>query len=71
MTPFKTLYGYDPELRVDLSTEDSTIRGEAPAALDRITRLTKLQERLREQLALAQEHQAKYYNQHYIPRQFK
>ena len=71
MTPFKALYGYDPELRVDLSTEDSTTKGEAPAALDRITRLTELRERLREQLALAQEHQAKYYNQRHIPRQFK
>ena len=24
ITPFKALYGYDPELRVNLSTEDST-----------------------------------------------
>ena len=72
ITPFKALYGYDPELRIDLpSAEDSTTPGEAPAALDRITRLTELRERLREQLALAQEHQAKYYNQRHIPRQFK
>ena len=42
MTPFKALYGYDPELQVDLSTKDSTTKEEAPAALDRITRLTEL-----------------------------
>ena len=71
ITPFKALYGYDPELRVDLSTKDSTNQGEAPAAHDRITRLAELRERLREQLALAQERQAKYYNQRHQPRQFK
>jgi hypothetical protein len=72
ITPFKALYGYDPELRIDLpSTEDSTITGEAPAALDRITRLTELRQRLREQLVLAQERQAKYYNQRHQPKQFK
>ena len=46
ITPFKALYGYDPELRTDLSTKDSTITREAPAALDRITRLTELRQRL-------------------------
>ena len=71
ITPFKALYGYDPELRFDLSTEDSTAKGEAPAAHDRVTRLTKLRERLREQLLLAQERQAKYYNQRHQPRQFR
>ena len=34
MTPFKALYGYDPELQVDLSTKDSTIKRKTPAALD-------------------------------------
>jgi hypothetical protein len=37
ITPFKALYGYDPELRIDLNNaEDSVKRGEAPAAYDRI-----------------------------------
>jgi hypothetical protein len=71
ITPFKALYGYDPELRTDLSTEDSTTTREAPAALDRITRLTELRQRLREQLVLAQERQAKYYNQRHQSKQFK
>jgi hypothetical protein len=47
ITLFKALYGFDPELQLDLpSAEDSTITGEAPAAYDRITRLTELQQRL-------------------------
>jgi len=27
MTPFKALYGYDPDLRIDISPEDSAIKG--------------------------------------------
>jgi hypothetical protein len=51
LTPFRALYGYDPELRINItSAEDSTSKGEAPAAHDRITRLTELREYLREQL---------------------
>jgi hypothetical protein len=46
ITPFKALYGYGPELRIDLSTEDSTNKGEVPAARDRITHLSELRERL-------------------------
>ena len=35
ITPFRALYGYDPELRVDLtSAKDSTKKGEAPVAYD-------------------------------------
>ena len=48
MSPFKALYSYDPDLRTDLRTntspEDSTSRGEALAAYDRITRLTELRQ---------------------------
>ena len=51
ITPFRALYGYDPELRVDItSAEDAATKGEAPAAHDRITRLTELRKYLREQL---------------------
>jgi hypothetical protein len=71
LTPFKALYGYDPELRVDLpSAEDSTI-GEAPAAYDRIQHLSELRECLQEQLLQSQERQAKYYNQRHQPKLFK
>jgi hypothetical protein len=72
LTPFRALYGYDPELRIDItSAEDSTSKGEAPAAHDRITRLTELREYLREQLVQSQERQAKYYNQRHQPKLFK
>jgi hypothetical protein len=63
ITPFRALYGYDPELRVDInSAEDTASKGEALAAHDRITRLTELREYLWEQLLRSQERQAKYYN---------
>jgi transposase InsO family protein len=71
ITLFKALYGYNPELRIDLSTEDSTNKGEVLAACDQITHLSELRERLRSQLVQSQERQAKYYNQRYLPRQFK
>ena len=34
ITPFKALYGYDPELRFDV--KDTATKGEAPAAKDRV-----------------------------------
>jgi transposase InsO family protein len=68
-TPFKALYGYDPELRFDI--EDTITKGEIPAARDRILRLQELRERLREELLISQERQAKYYNQRHQPRLFK
>ncbi len=71
ITPFKALYGYDPDLRIDISPEDSTIKGEAPAAHDRITRLTELRQQLRDHLLQSQERQAKYYNQRHQPKLFK
>ena len=71
ITLFKALYGYDPELRIDLSTKDSTDTGGVPAARDRIIRLSQLRETLRNQLLLSQERQAKYYNQRHLPKQFK
>ena len=58
ITPFKALYGYDPELRFDI--EDATTPGEAPAARDRIIRLQELRDKLREELLQSQERQAKY-----------
>ncbi len=64
LIPFRALYGYDPELRVDItSAEDSTSKGEAPVAHDQITRLIELRSRLKEYLLQSQERQAKYYNQ--------
>ena len=50
MSPFKALYGYDPdlrttlrtELRTDTSPEDSASQGEVLVVYDRIIRLTEL-----------------------------
>ena len=42
MTPFNALYGYDPDLRIDIRPEDSATKGEVPVAHDRITRFTEL-----------------------------
>ena len=50
MTPFKALYGYDPNLQTNISPKDSAIKGKAPAAYDRIIRLTKLRQQLQDHL---------------------
>src|SRR5436189_1329003 len=69
ITPFKALYGYDPELQFDV--KDATTQGEAPAAHDRILQLQELRDRLKEELIQSQEQQAKYYNQRHQPKLFK
>ena len=58
MSPFKALYGYDPdlqttlqtELRTDTSPEDRASKGEVLAAYDRIARLTELRQQLQDHL---------------------
>jgi transposase InsO family protein len=69
ISPFMALYGYNPELRVDI--EDDITGGEVPAARDRIGRLQELRDRLQEELLKSQERQAKYYNQRHQPKLFK
>ena len=69
MSPFKALYGYDPEFHVDIA--DDVPEGEIPAAKNRIQRLHELRQGLREQLARAQERQIKYYNKRHMPKNFK
>ena len=53
ITPFKALYGYDPELWFDI--KDTATQGEAPAACNRILRLQELRDRLKEELIQSQE----------------
>ena len=69
MSPFKAMYGYDPEFHVDVA--DDIPRGEIPAARDRVEKLYKLRMALREQLLKAQERQMRYYNQRHTPIEFK
>ena len=69
ITPFKALYGYDLELRVDI--EDNIHQGVALVARDRILHLKELRDRLKEELLQSQERQAKYYNQRHQPMLFK
>ena len=52
MSPFKALYGFDPEFHVDVA--DDVPEGEIPAARDRIQKLHELRQRLRNQLSVAQ-----------------
>ena len=69
MTPFKCVFGYDPELRIDVA--DDVPAGEIPSARERVQRLYELREQLQEHVIKAQEHQAKYYNQKHKPMEFK
>jgi len=71
MTPFRALYGYDPDLHIDFAVADDVRLGEVPAAQDRVKRLHQLRERLRDKLQQAQEAQAKYYDQRHQPMEFK
>ena len=69
ISPFKALYGYDPEFYVDIA--DDVPEGEIPAAKDRVRKLHELRQGLREQLLKAQERQIKYYNERHTPKTFK
>lgn len=69
MSPFKALYGFDPEFHVDIA--DDVPKGEIPAAKDRIQKLHELRRDLREQFIKAQERQIKYYNERHTPKTFK
>ena len=69
ISPFKALYGYDPEFHVDIA--DDVPKGEIPAAQDRVRKLYELRQGLREQLIKVQERQIKYYNERHEPKAFK
>jgi hypothetical protein len=69
MSPFKALYGYDPEFHVDIA--DDVPKGEIPAAKDRIQKLHELRQGLREQLNVVRQRQIEYYNQRHTPKVFK
>ena len=45
ITPFRALYGYNPELRIDINVKDTATKGKAPATYKRIQRLYELRER--------------------------
>ncbi len=71
ISPFRALYGYNPNLYIDLAVADNGLRGEVPAARDRVAKLYELRQRLRDKLQQAQEAQAKYYNQRHKPMEFR
>src|SRR5580693_10188650 len=54
-TPFMALYSYNLELRFDI---EDAVKGETPAAHDRILCLQELRDQLREELLKSQERQA-------------
>ena len=69
MTPFKCVFGYDPELRIEVA--DDVPKGEIPSARERVQRLYELREKLQEHVIKVQEQQAKYYNQKHKPIEFQ
>jgi transposase InsO family protein len=69
MSPFRALYGFDPEFHVDVA--DSVPAREIPAAKDRVQKLHELRQTLRDQLNAAQRRQIEYYNQRHTPKAFK
>ena len=64
-TPFRALYGYDPQLQAEVRDEPS--EGEVPAAKERVLRLIKERDSLINHWRRASESQAKYYNKSYMP----
>jgi hypothetical protein len=68
-TPFRAMYGYDPDFHIDVEGDASP--GRVPAALDRIKKLQELRDSLKAQWAKAQEKQKKYYDQRHQPMEFK
>ena len=69
MSPFRAIYGYDPEFYIDIA--DNVPKGEILAAKDRIKKLHKLWATLWDQVLKAQERQIKYYNKRHTPVKFK
>src|SRR4029077_6176665 len=70
-TPFRAMYGYDPDFHIDLDVEGDIGPGRAPAARDRVKKLQELRDSLKGQWAKAQERQKKYYDQRHKPMEFK
>ena len=68
MTPFKAMYGYDPDFHIDV---EGDVTGRTPAALDRVNKLMELRDSLKAQWAKAQAHQKKYYDLRHTPMGFK
>jgi transposase InsO family protein len=69
MSPFKALYGYDPEFHVDIA--DDVPEREIPAAKERIRKLHELRQGLRDQLNAARQRQIEYYNKRHTPKTLK
>ncbi|EED18396.1 hypothetical protein TSTA_121390 [Talaromyces stipitatus ATCC 10500] len=66
---FKALYGFDLEFHIDVA--DNVPEGEIPAAKDRIRKLYKLRQGLRDQLNTARQCQIEYYNKRHTLKTFK
>jgi transposase InsO family protein len=66
-SPFRALYGFDPEIRYDLSGIENA---KVPAVKDRIQELATLRETLKSRWQAASESQAKHYNKTHKPIEF-
>jgi hypothetical protein len=68
-SPNNLLFGMDYNIWFHINTPIP--RGKIPEAQVRIEKLYELRQWLQEHLAKANEQMAKYYNQNYVPKQFK
>ena len=67
-TPFYMMYGYHPEIRWE--PEDGPLKGEVPAANERIKQLQASRDALAECWRKVSESQAKYYNAKHTPKKY-
>ena len=69
LTPFRALYGYNPEMHIDVE-DDATVGG-VPAVADRIEKLQALRDKAEIHWRKAQEAHKKYYNKKRKPMSFQ
>ena len=68
-SPFYATYGYHPTL--ELTTEDSALKGEMPKAKERVKKIHELRKSLSKQWQSLAESQAKTYNKKHQPQTFQ
>ena len=68
-SPFKAMYGYDPEL--ELRLEDETAEGEVPAAKERVKEIDSIRQTLVKRWQSVLDSQAKYYNKKHQQQEFQ
>ncbi|KAL2104491.1 hypothetical protein VUR80DRAFT_367 [Thermomyces stellatus] len=70
-SPFMALYGYHPELRLDIAVEDDAHEGGVPGVHTRLRKLEAVREKMKEHYRYAVDTQKRYYNQRHQPIKFR